>query len=255
MAGKRIGFTLVELSIVLVIVGLLIGGILVAQSLMESAKINAQVRQFQQFDIAVSTFKQKFGALPGDSSLIPGSLGVPVGNQDGILDSNSIYHPMYEFTQFWPELASTGMLGAGVSYAGGCNPCTIQPGVQLPIAKLPKMQLHPLDGGAGPLGIIAYSIGSTNYYGITQAVAQNGLGWGYAITPATMVALDAKMDDGNGISGKVTAKIRNGNLQDPLTDAGGACINASGKYLVNNVYGYHYGCIPRIEMLSTGEQQ
>ena len=50
------GFTLVELSIVLVIIGLLIGGILVAQSMIHTAKIQNTVRLIQQMDTAVSNF-------------------------------------------------------------------------------------------------------------------------------------------------------------------------------------------------------
>ena len=61
------GFTLVELSIVLVIIGLLIGGILVGQSLIESAKTTATLQQLSQFDIAVSNFSTKYKQLPGDS--------------------------------------------------------------------------------------------------------------------------------------------------------------------------------------------
>ena len=49
---KTAGFTLVELSIVLVIIGLLIGGILVAQSMIRTARVAKQVQQLQQFDAA-----------------------------------------------------------------------------------------------------------------------------------------------------------------------------------------------------------
>ena len=64
------GFTLVELAIVLVIIGLLIGGILAAQSMIQTARLQAQIRQINEFDIAVSNFVTKYNSIPGDSLLI-----------------------------------------------------------------------------------------------------------------------------------------------------------------------------------------
>jgi prepilin-type N-terminal cleavage/methylation domain-containing protein len=74
---SRQGFTLVELSIVLVVIGLLIGGILIGQSMLSSAKINAQIKQIQQFDIASSSYISKFRAFPGDN------------DRDGILECSA----------------------------------------------------------------------------------------------------------------------------------------------------------------------
>ena len=65
------GFTLVELSIVLVIIGLLTGGILVAQSLIDTAKIQSQIKQVQQLDIAYYGFESRYRQIPGDSNLFP----------------------------------------------------------------------------------------------------------------------------------------------------------------------------------------
>lgn len=77
----RKGFTLVELSIVLVIVGLLIGGILVGQSLIDSARVNRLASDLGQYEIAVIQFNDRFKQLPGDSEYFS-----PPGAPDGILD-------------------------------------------------------------------------------------------------------------------------------------------------------------------------
>ena len=61
------GFTLVELSIVLVIIGLLIGGILVGQSMMSASKLTAFVAQIQHYDAEVEAYKAKFNYLPGNA--------------------------------------------------------------------------------------------------------------------------------------------------------------------------------------------
>lgn len=60
------GFSLVELSIVLVIIGLLIGGILAGQSLIRAGEIRASLKQLNEYMTAVNTFNLKYDALPGD---------------------------------------------------------------------------------------------------------------------------------------------------------------------------------------------
>jgi len=106
------GFTLVELSIVLVIIGLLIGGVLVGQSLTESAKTNRLVSDLKQYEIAVVQFHKKFKKYPGDSKYF-----IPPGNGDGWLALRSTCAAVpnasfggHEIFQFWAHLSQSKML-------------------------------------------------------------------------------------------------------------------------------------------------
>src|ERR1700709_989380 len=65
-ATKRRGFTLIELSIVLVIIGLIVGGVLVGRDLINAAQLRAAISQIERYQTAVNTFRAKYGAIPGD---------------------------------------------------------------------------------------------------------------------------------------------------------------------------------------------
>lgn len=97
----RKGFTLIELSIVLVIIGLLIGGILAAQSMISTSKITATISQIQQFDAGVMNFKTKYHYLPGDAPAFG-------GNGDLVIAmSQANYENRYfgcEMSDFWHDI-------------------------------------------------------------------------------------------------------------------------------------------------------
>ena len=60
------GFTLVELAIVMIIIGLLIAGVLKGQALIQNAQVTATVAQIKGIDAATTTFRDTYDALPGD---------------------------------------------------------------------------------------------------------------------------------------------------------------------------------------------
>lgn len=112
----RKGFTLVELSIVLVIIGLLIGGILVGQSIIGAAKLQVLVRQLEQYDVAITTFKTKYKAIPGDSRIIytPKSINA-CPSKDGLITDDECANNSVTFSSstsdeiglVWYDLAQT----------------------------------------------------------------------------------------------------------------------------------------------------
>ncbi|HSI25150.1 MAG TPA: prepilin-type N-terminal cleavage/methylation domain-containing protein [Methylotenera sp.] len=63
---KQAGFTLIELAIVLVIIGLLLGGVLRGQELINSARVKSLTRDFQNIQVYLYTYQDRFHALPGD---------------------------------------------------------------------------------------------------------------------------------------------------------------------------------------------
>ncbi|MEM7120124.1 MAG: type II secretion system protein [Pseudomonadota bacterium] len=83
------GFTLVELSIVLVIIGLLIGAVLKGQELIESARLKSLMTQMNSYKTATQIFKDRYGSLPGDFDEATTVLNASAnGDGDGLIDGN-----------------------------------------------------------------------------------------------------------------------------------------------------------------------
>ncbi len=65
MLGKT-GFTLIELSIIIVIIGLIVGGIMVGGSLIRQAEIRSALGDFEKINSAMNVFRQKYNCMAGD---------------------------------------------------------------------------------------------------------------------------------------------------------------------------------------------
>jgi len=75
MKNNQSGFTLVEIAIVLVIIGLLLGGVLKGQELINSAKVKNFATDFRNIPLFIYGYQDKFKALPGDDSKVSDHLG------------------------------------------------------------------------------------------------------------------------------------------------------------------------------------
>ena len=65
---KQNGFTLIEIAIVLVIIGLLLGGVLKGQELINSAKVKNLANDFRNVPLFIYGYQDKYKALPGDDA-------------------------------------------------------------------------------------------------------------------------------------------------------------------------------------------
>jgi prepilin-type N-terminal cleavage/methylation domain-containing protein len=121
------GFTLIELSVVLVIIGLIVGGVLVGQELIKAATVRAQITQIEKFNTATNTFTAKYGYLPGD---IPATAALaaglkPRGQYAGEGDGNGLLEGVYgtssgsnggiylaggETATFWVDLSAADLI-------------------------------------------------------------------------------------------------------------------------------------------------
>lgn len=122
-------FTLVEIAIVLVIIGLLIGGVMVGKDLITGGEINKQAAQIAQYKTAINTFRDKYNGLPGD--LVPatangfhmitrnGTAGHGDGNGRVEGCAANATNAGCETLLFWTDLSFAGLISPII--AGGTD--------------------------------------------------------------------------------------------------------------------------------------
>ena len=107
--SRQTGFTLIELSIVLVIIALLVGGVVTGRELIKTAESRSILKQIESLNVAVQIFKNKYKGIPGDlANAISFGLVGWNGNGDGLLKDAANGYPIVrlwsEPTQFFIHL-------------------------------------------------------------------------------------------------------------------------------------------------------
>ncbi len=219
------GFTLIELSIVLVIIGLIVGGVLVGRSLIRAAEMRTVASELVSFETATNTFRLKYNCLPGDCTSATqffgiNSNGCPNGDSytgtcdgdgDGFIGAGDGWTTFNgnELYRYWQQLAQANLIAGqftGRSGAGGCgNKC-----VSILDTNIPTSKAIPQGGYSGWIEDTADTVSYFNTTSRKSVYFFGSLTANYVtnspiISPSDIYYIDTKIDDGLVISGKVTA--------------------------------------------------
>jgi prepilin-type N-terminal cleavage/methylation domain-containing protein len=199
------GFTLVEIAIVLVIIGLLLGGILKGQEMITQAKIKNALADFSGISAAYYGYQDRYRAIPGDD---PNAATRWTGAQSG--DGNGVVSGKYnvacpvtvvsgsgESCFWWDDLRRAGF----VSGNGGTQPFNAFSGI---------IGVETGDG-ASPTGPALETSAGVNGFGGLIVCSAN-------IPDKVAISIDTQMDDGHINTGSVRAQLQttpNPNITTP----------------------------------------
>ena len=119
---RQQGFTLVEIAIVLVIIGLLIGGVLKGQEMITNAKVSKVENDFKGITAAILAYQDRYGVLPGDDpsarTRFPGTwVAADNGDGNGIIAGawDNTTNNALESRKIWKHLRGAGFLKGPVN--------------------------------------------------------------------------------------------------------------------------------------------
>lgn len=193
MRQQQTGFTLVEIAIVLVIIGLLLGGVLKGQELINGAKVKNFANDFRNIPVFIYGYQDKFRATPGDDSAATtrGYGATADGDGSGAIDGNwDTVTATDESWLFWQHARLANLAAGPTSWAAAS-------------AADPYV---PKNADGGRIGIES---GSAAFIGnIAGPPAIQGLNGGHVICSTGILGkfarqLDTTMDDGNTQTGSL----------------------------------------------------
>lgn len=221
------GFSLVELSIVLVILGLLTGGILSGQSLIRAAELRTVSTDMVRYRTAAHAFRDKYFMLPGDlnnatrfwgddntncpdAAVTNGTPGTCNGDGDGTFDNAIAVSTTGELFQFWKQLALAGLIEgtySGLTGSGSLWHAIL--GTNVPQGRISS-------SGYSVWWWADYNASNANsnvFYGNYGnmigfgASAPNGVTDGGILKPEEAWNIDTKMDNGKPGSGSIMMRV------------------------------------------------
>lgn len=231
MRRTQSGFTLIEIAIVLVIIGLLLGGVLKGQELINSAKVKNLATDFKNIPVYIYGYQDKFRSLPGDDANAQTHLGATAVS------------------------AVVGTAGNGVIEGNWNDPATVKSEAvvfwqQVRLANLAPGSTDvndpayiPTNAAGGIIGIQSgtscTAIGAAPCAALVTPMTSGGVAirGSYIVCSAGILGkfvkqLDIQMDDGNTASGSMMAGMPSTGPGTPITALATNAIDDAGSYTV-----------------------
>ena len=227
--SQQSGFTLIEIAIVLVIIGLLLGGVLKGQELITSARVRALISQQDGIKAAFFGFQDRFRAYPGDYASAYNTLRCPTGtsclngNGNGIVQNNAtpatingVASEVHEELLAWMHLASAGFLNGSYTMTAG------------------DAVFNNNNNPNNPYNIYLQLIYDNNYSDTTGTPPpKHNLKTGAQVPVEIIAEVDRKIDDGNGMRGGFRYSVYQGNAPSAPpapndTPGSTVCLGATG---------------------------
>ena len=207
MKRHATGFTLIEIAIVLVIIGLLLGGVLKGQELITGARVRNLISQQDGIKAAFFGFQDRFRALPGDyasASTNINNVGQN-GNGNGRIENNATAPAFtHEELLAWNHLTAAGFLNGSFTVTSGDTTATDANNPKNPYSTFIQ---------------IIYD----NVYGTGAPPAKHNLKTGSQVPVEIIAEVDRKIDDGLPYAGGFQFSVYVPNAGTPLTPAN--CVN------------------------------
>jgi prepilin-type N-terminal cleavage/methylation domain-containing protein len=230
---RSTAFTLVELSIVLAIVGLVVGGIMAGTGMLKQSELKSATAEYSKYSAAVAQFNQQYGGLPGDlldatnywgddnaacadATVTDGTPGTCNGDSDGDMSDGD------EPYRAWQQLVLANFISGsftGVISGGGAVPGT----------NTPKSAISSAGWSFGNKATTAanandYDNGLSNFLALGAPIA-SALTQAAAITPQDAWQVDTKFDDGSPSLGRIMTR-----KPAALTNCASSAVDATATY-------------------------
>lgn len=209
--NSEAGFTLVELAIVMIVIGLLLGGVLKGQELITNAQVSSLQTQLKGFQAAHTSFLDRYNQSPGDISAADAAARIPncvdgVCNQIVSVDNNlnvglgAAPAAANDADVYFVHMFRAGFIGNMDGTAG------LTFGQQLPTASIGGG----FKAGHSAVASALFPLNTTlkrGYYVIHDGVATATTGASGVLSASQAASLDRKLDDGVGITGDVVGNV------------------------------------------------